>query len=70
MRASPVLGSKLRVCYLIPGFTVKLLLNSGAYGYRAGALNDTNILGRQSSITAMPGWRFKRANYEVTVFAG
>ena len=43
---------------------------TGAYGYRAGALNDTNILGRQSSITAMPGWRFKRANYEVTVFAG
>ena len=52
------------------GFTVKLLLNSGAYGYRAGALNDTNILGRQSSITAMPGWRFKCANYEITVFAG
>ncbi len=52
------------------GFTVKLLLNGGTYGYRAGALNDTNILGRQSSITAMPGWRFKRAGYEVAVFAG
>ena len=52
------------------GFAIKLLLNGGAYGYRSGALNDTNILGRQSSITVMPGWRFKRAGYEVTVFAG
>jgi hypothetical protein len=52
------------------GFTLKLLVNGGAYGYRSGALNNTNILGRQSSITAMPGWRFKRAGGELTAFAG
>lgn len=52
------------------GFTLKFLLNGGAYRYRSGALNDTTIIGRQSSITAMPGWRFKRAGYEVTIFAG
>ena len=52
------------------GFTLKLLVNGGVYGYRSGALNDTNILGRQFSIAAMPGWRFKRAGYEVTWYAG
>jgi hypothetical protein len=52
------------------GFTLKLLLNGGAYRYRSAALNDTKILARQSSIAAMPGWRFKRAGFEVTVFAG
>ena len=52
------------------GFTLKVLINGGAYRYISGALNDTTILGRQSSITAMPGWRFKRAGYELTVFAG
>ena len=52
------------------GFTLKLLLNGGAYRYISGALNDTTILGQQSSITLLPGWRFKRAGYEVTVFAG
>jgi Cellulose biosynthesis protein BcsS len=52
------------------GFTLKLLLNGGAYRYRAGALNNTDVLGRQSSITTMPGWRFKRAGFEITAFAG
>ena len=52
------------------GFTLKVVLGSGAYGYLSGALNNTNVIGRQSSLSAMPGWRFKRAGYEVTVYAG
>jgi cellulose biosynthesis protein BcsS len=52
------------------GFTLKVVLGSGAYGYVSGALNNTNVIGRQSSLSAMPGWRFKRAGYEVTVYAG
>jgi hypothetical protein len=52
------------------GFTLKVLLGSGAYGYLSGALNNANVLGRQSSLSAVPGWRFKRAGYEVTVYAG
>jgi hypothetical protein len=52
------------------GFTLKVLINGGAYRYISGALNDTTILGQQSSITAMPGWRFKRAGFEFTIFAG
>ena len=57
------------------GFTLKFLLGSGIYGYHSGALdntnlNQTNVIGRQSSFSAMPGWRFKRAGYEVTVYAG
>lgn len=52
------------------GFTLKIVLGSGAYGYLSGALNNTNVIGRQSSLSAMPGWRFKRSGYEVTVYAG
>ena len=57
------------------GFTLKVLLGSGIYGYHSGFLDNTNlnltnVIGRQSSFSAMPGWRFKRAGYEVTVYAG
>ena len=52
------------------GFTLKLLLNGGAYRYRSGALGDVNVIGRQLAATAQPGWRFKRAGFEATVFAG
>ena len=52
------------------GFTLKVVLGSGAYGYISGALNNASVIGRQSSLSAMPGWRFKRAGYEVTVYAG
>ncbi len=52
------------------GFTLKLLLNGGVYRYRSAALNDAKILARQSSLAAMPGWRFKRGGFEVTLFAG
>lgn len=52
------------------GFTLKLLLNGGAYRYRSGALGDINVIGRQLAVAVQPGWRFKRAGFEVTVFAG
>jgi Cellulose biosynthesis protein BcsS len=52
------------------GFTLKLLLNTGAYRYVSGALNNSTVLGQQWSVAAMPGWRFKRNNVELTVFAG
>jgi hypothetical protein len=52
------------------GFTLKLLLNAGAYRYVSGTLTNSTVLGIQSSITAMPGWRFKFAATEITVYAG
>ena len=52
------------------GFTLKVLLNGGAYRYVSSALNNSTILGRQSSMAIMPGWRFKRASYEVTFYVG
>jgi hypothetical protein len=49
------------------GFTLKLLLAGGQYLYTAGTTNitGTNFLG-----AALPGWRIKRGNFEIKVFAG
>ncbi len=49
------------------GFTLKLLMAGGSYLYQSG-INDirgTYLLG-----SVMPGWRFKRGELEVKVFAG
>ena len=52
------------------GFALKLLANGGTFHYQSGALNDADILGINYSVAALPGWRFKRDGFEVTVFAG
>jgi hypothetical protein len=52
------------------GFALKLLLNGGVYRYLSGALNNTTVIGRQYSITVLPGWRFKFGNSIVTVYGG
>lgn len=49
------------------GFTLKLLLAEGSYRYLAGT---TNIQGTGLLASLMPGWRIKRDNLEVKVFAG
>lgn len=49
------------------GFTFKLLIAGGRYQYPSGT---TEISGRQSLASAMPGWRFVRDRAELTVFAG
>lgn len=49
------------------GFTLKLLLAEGSYRYLAGT---TNIRGRNFLGAIMPGWRIKRGDLEVKVFAG
>jgi len=49
------------------GFTLKLLLAEGSYRYRAGT---TNIQGTGLLGSVMPGWRIKRDNLEIKVFAG
>ncbi|MBN9585692.1 MAG: cellulose biosynthesis protein BcsS [Afipia sp.] len=49
------------------GFTLKLLLAEGSYRYLAGSANVRGV-GLLASI--MPGWRIKRGNFEIKVFAG
>jgi hypothetical protein len=52
------------------GFALKMLFGGGYYGYRSGALNNRSVLGRQLGFAVMPGWRFVRNGWIVSVFAG
>jgi hypothetical protein len=49
------------------GFVGKLLIGSGQYRYRNGAVETT---GTVALADVLPGWRFKRGAVEVTVYAG
>lgn len=49
------------------GFTLKTLLAEGSYRYFAGT---TNVRGTGLLASILPGWRMKRGNLEVKVFAG
>jgi hypothetical protein len=52
------------------GFALKLMWDGGAYRYRSGALGNIEVTGRALSVFVLPGWRFKRAGFEVALFAG
>jgi hypothetical protein len=52
------------------GLVFKLAVGGGAYRYISGALGNIDVLGAQLAATAMPGWRFIRNGFIVTVFAG
>jgi hypothetical protein len=49
------------------GPVFKLLLNGGLYRYRSGT---TEVTGRQAMGAALPGWRWNRPGFELTVFGG
>jgi hypothetical protein len=49
------------------GFTLKLLLAEGSYRYFAGT---TNVRGTGLLAALMPGWRIKRGDLEIKLFAG
>ncbi|MES2751540.1 MAG: cellulose biosynthesis protein BcsS [Pseudomonadota bacterium] len=49
------------------GFTMKLLLAEGSYRYLSGPVN---IRGTGMLASLMPGWRIKRDNLEIKIFAG
>jgi len=49
------------------GFTLKLLLAEGSYRYLAGS---TSIRGTSLLASALPGWRIKRSDFEIKLFAG
>lgn len=49
------------------GFTMKLLLAEGSYRYLSA---PANIRGTSLLAAILPGWRIKRNNFEIKVFAG
>lgn len=49
------------------GFTMKMLLAEGSYKYLSGG---TDTRGTYLLASVMPGWRIKRGDLEVKVFAG
>ena len=51
------------------GVTLKLLVNGGRYTYNSSDLH-TDVDGTMLSGAAMPGWRFVRDGFTVSVFAG
>ncbi len=51
------------------GFTLKTLINGGAYSYNSGALRQ-DIDGTLFSAAVLPGWRFSRDGLVVSLYAG
>jgi hypothetical protein len=51
------------------GFTLKMLLSGGGYSYTAGDLH-AEVDGTMISAAILPGWRFTRDHFILTVFAG
>jgi hypothetical protein len=51
------------------GFTLKLLAGAGRYVYSSGSLGR-DVDGQVFSASALPGWRFRRGAFTVTIFAG
>ena len=52
------------------GFVVKLAIGGGLYRYRSDALGGLEVTGYKTDATVLPGWRFRRGDLFVTVFAG
>jgi len=52
------------------GIALKLMLAGGLYRYNAGNLGGQRVLGAETALIVMPGWRVKRGDLEVKVFFG
>ncbi len=52
------------------GFNFKLVLSGGRYRYNSGSLGGETVIGAETRVEAMPGWRIKRGDLEVKVFVG
>ena len=52
------------------GPVLKLMFGSGIYHYISGALGNIDVRGEQLTAGILPGWRFIRNGFIVTVFAG
>lgn len=52
------------------GLVLKLAVGGGLYRYHSSALGDFEITGFKTDASVLPGWRFRRGDFLVTVFAG
>ena len=52
------------------GAVLKLMFGGGVYHYLSGALGNADVRGVQLAGAVLPGWRFMRNGFIVTVFAG
>jgi hypothetical protein len=52
------------------GPVLKLMFGGGVYHYISGALGNVDVRGQQLAGALLPGWRFVRNGFIVTVFAG
>jgi Cellulose biosynthesis protein BcsS len=52
------------------GPVLKLIFGGGVYRYVSGALGNFDVIGEQLAGGVLPGWRFVRNAFTVTVFAG
>jgi hypothetical protein len=52
------------------GPVLKLMFGGGVYRYRSGALANAEVRGNLLAASILPGWRFVRDGFTVTVFLG
>jgi hypothetical protein len=52
------------------GINLKLMLAGGLYRYNAGSLGGQQVVGAETVLQVLPGWRVKRGDLEVKVFFG
>ena len=52
------------------GPVLKLMFGGGIYHYLSGALGNIDVRGQLLAATVLPGWRFVRDGFTVTVFLG
>jgi hypothetical protein len=52
------------------GLVLKLAVGGGLYRYHSSALGGVEITGTKTDAAVLPGWRFRRGDLYLTVFAG
>jgi len=52
------------------GPVLKLMFGGGIYHYVSGALGNADVRGEMLAASVLPGWRFVRNGFTVTVFLG
>lgn len=52
------------------GFMLKLLWSGGLYRYNAGSLGGAQVIGAETLVQALPGFRIKRGHADIKLFFG
>ncbi len=54
----------------VDGLLLKVLIGGGLYRYNSGNLGGQQVIGAETTIQAMPGFKIKRGNLEAKFFMG